>query len=593
MNIALVGNQNSGKSSLFNSLCVTKQKIGNWPGVTIEAKMGVIKNTKHNLIDLPGTYSLIPYSSEEEITTNYIQNNKIDLIINVIDVTILERSLYLTTQLKETGIPMILALNMCDLLDKEHLKIDIDELERILGIKVVKISSKTNFGITELINEINKDKFINKKIFIKHDVDIEKTIANRYNFIDLVSKKVLKKEQENSNNKLDKIFLHKYFGIPFFIIIMAFVYYLSTSVVGNTLSILVETILANLISITNNVLVTLGTSNWLISLICDGILVGVGSVLTFLPQLLVLFLCINILENTGYMSRIAMLLDKLFHWLGLSGKSLIPFIVGSGCSVPAIMTARTIDNKKEREKTIALTSFIPCSAKLPLIVLISSFFFPNYRGLVSVSLYFLAILLIIFLALLLKKRKNEETYFISELPKYQLPDFKYIFKDTLQKCWDFIKRAGSVILFSSIIIWCLAHVSTSFSFTNDISNSVLAFIGKSISFIFYPILRVNSWEASISAIQGIIAKEQVVASMEILASGNSNLFVTDTFNFFTPLTAFSFCVFNLFSAPCISAIATIKQELRSTKKMLIIVVLQTLFAYVLASLISLVGGLFL
>ncbi|MCH5171919.1 MAG: ferrous iron transporter B [Erysipelotrichales bacterium] len=593
MNIALVGNQNSGKSSLFNILCGEKQKIGNWPGVTIEEKIGIIKNTNHTLIDLPGTYSLIPYSKEEEITAEYIKNNSVDLIINVIDVTLLERSLYLTTQLKETGIPIILALNMCDLLEKEHLKIDPKELGKLFGIKVVIISSKKKIGVSELINEINSNNYLNEKIYIKKNQSLEKTIENRYDFIDLVTQRVLKKEGNNSDNKLDKIFLNKYVGIPIFVLVMTIVYYLSTNIVGNTLSLFVENIIDSSILTINDVLLKCKTSEWLISLINDGIVVGVGSVLTFLPQLLVLFLCINILENTGYMSRIAMLLDKLFHWLGLSGKSLIPFIVGSGCSVPAIMTARTIENQKEREKTIALTSFIPCSAKLPLIVLISSFFFPNYQGLVAVSLYFLAIFVIVFLSFITKKRKSEESFFISELPKYQFPNLRYVFKDTLCKCWDFIKRAGSVILFSSIIVWCLSHISTSITFTNDISASILAFLGKSISFLFYPILKTNSWEASISALQGIIAKEQVVASMEILADNTKNIFSSGTFSFFTPLTAYSFCVFNLFSAPCISAIATLKQELKSTKKVIIIVMLQTLFAYILASSISIIGGIFL
>ena len=593
MNIALVGNQNSGKSSLFNVLCGEKQKIGNWPGVTIEEKIGIIKNTNHTLIDLPGTYSLIPYSKEEEITAEYIEKNSVDLIINVIDVTVLERSLYLTTQLKETGIPIILALNMCDLLKKEHLQIDVKKLEKLFGIKVVIISSKKKLGIKELIDEINVNNYLNEKIYIKKDQSLEKTIKSRYDFIDSVVQKILKKEKNNSDNKIDKIFLNKYFGIPIFVLIMAFVYYLSTNIVGNTLSLIVENLTDNLTLIINNTLLNFGTSEWLLSLIVDGIMVGVGSVLTFLPQLLVLFLCINVLENTGYMSRIAMLLDKMFHWLGLSGKSLIPFIVGSGCSVPAIMIARTIENQKEREKTIALTSFIPCSAKLPLIVLISSYFFPNYQGLVAVSLYFLAIVVIVFLAFMTKNRKNEQSFFISELPKYQFPNFKYVLKDTLDKCWDFIKRAGSVILFSSIIIWCLAHISTSITFTNDISKSILAFLGKSISFLFYPILKTNSWEAAISALQGIIAKEQVVASMEILAANSEKVFSSGTFDFFTPLTAYSFCVFNLFSAPCISAIATLKQELKSMKKVIIIVVLQTLFAYILASSISIIGGIFL
>ncbi len=593
MKIALVGNQNSGKSSLFNLLCGAKQKIGNWPGVTIEEKKGVIKNTSHDLIDLPGIYSLNTFTKEEEITSNYLKNTKLDLIINVVDVTTFERSMYLTTQLKELKIPMILVLNMCDLLEKENLLINCDLLENILGVKVLKVSSKTKIGLSNLLKEIEKKEFINREIKIVDSTDLETKIIQRYNFIENLSKKVLKRQNNSVENKLDKILLNKYFGLPIFFLIMALIYFLSTGPVGSTISSYMELIINKFDFLIRNLLISFHASNWIISLTCEGIIAGVGAVVSFLPQLFILFLCINFLENSGYMNRITMLLDRFFHWLGLSGKSLIPFIVGSGCSVPAMMATRTIENEKEREKTLALTSFIPCSAKLPLVVLVSSFFFKKYRSLIAISLYFLAILVIIFLALFLKKKKKNVSYFISELPRYQIPSLSVILKDTLSKCIDFVKRAGSVILFSSIIIWCLSHLSPAFEFENDIKNSLLAHIGKTISFVFVPILKVNSWEASISALQGIIAKEQVVASMEILSEGQENIFLSSAFNFFTPLTAYSFCVFNLFSSPCINAIATLKQELKSRKKAIKIVFLQTIFAYILAVFISNIGGLFL
>ena len=413
MKIALVGNQNSGKTTLFNLLTGMNAKIGNWPGVTIEKKVGIIKGTEHEIVDLPGIYSLSPYSIEEELSRKFIFEEKPDVIVNIIDSTSLERSLYLTTQLLEMDCKVIIALNMVDLLEKKGFYVDENRLEKILGAKVIKISALKGTGVNYLINEINiysknKKQYIfdakleqeiqeiennlknstNKRFvavkMLENDMELEELIATeRYDFIERTKKSVILPGKEfimvdenvSASDKIDKILLNKWLAIPIFIIIMFLVYYLSVGVVGKFTVSLNEKIINLLGSTTNTVLNNIGIANWLNSLIVDGIISGVGSVLSFIPQLIILFTCISILETTGYMSRIALLLDRIFRKIGLSGKSLIPFIIGTGCSVPGIMGTRIIENQNEREMTAILTPFIPCSAKLPIITVFSSYFF--------------------------------------------------------------------------------------------------------------------------------------------------------------------------------------------------------------------------
>ena len=405
MKIALVGNQNSGKTTLFNLLTGMNAKIGNWPGVTIEKKVGIIKGTEHEIVDLPGIYSLSPYSIEEELSRKFIFEEKPDVIVNIIDSTSLERRLYLTTQLLEMDCKVIIALNMVDLLEKKGFYVDENRLEKILGAKVIKISALKGTGVNYLINEINiysknKKQYIfdakleqeiqeiennlknstNKRFvavkMLENDMELEELIATeRYDFIERTKKSVILPGKEfimvdenvSASDKIDKILLNKWLAIPIFIIIMFLVYYLSVGVVGKFTVSLNEKIINLLGSTTNTVLNNIGIANWLNSLIVDGIISGVGSVLSFIPQLIILFTCISILETTGYMSRIALLLDRIFRKIGLSGKSLIPFIIGTGCSVPGIMGTRIIENQNEREMTAILTPFIPCSAKLPII----------------------------------------------------------------------------------------------------------------------------------------------------------------------------------------------------------------------------------
>ena len=650
MKIALVGNQNCGKTTLFNLLTGMNQKIGNWPGVTIERKSGIIKDSNHELIDLPGIYSMSPYSEEEKISRDFILNKEADLIINVVDVTSIERSLYLTTQLMELDIPVIVVLNMFDLLGKKGIEVDIGKMEKELGVKVIGISALKNKGIKELKDSLDKASIVRKCIF---DKDIEETVNKiseninknkrfisikilekdelckgliesnseeinkleekykttldnviadqRYNYINKIKEKcfTFNEVKESVSDRLDKIFLNKWLALPLFALIMFGVYYLSVGVIGSFTVDMVDSGVSFVGEKVSEYLTSIGTSSWLVSLIVDGIIAGVGSVLNFVPQLIILFLCISILETGGYMSRISFFLDMVFKKFGLSGKTLVPFIVGSGCSVPGIMATRTIENKEEREMSIILTPFIPCSAKLPIIALFAEFFFPNKSGLVSASLYFLAIIVILLLALLLKRfvYKVESNTFISELPEYKIPNIKYVFKDVLDKVLSFIKRAGSVILIASIIIWFMLSFSFKFEYGVDINNSILASVGKCFSWIFYPMLGELSWGATVSAIQGLVAKEQVVGSMAIIANmseenlNGAALFGGEIFGFFTGASAYAYVVFNLFSAPCFGAIGAMKKELGSLKKTMLAVLLQVAVAWVIAVIVYMAGTL--
>jgi len=653
--VGLVGNQNSGKTTLFNYLTGMNAKIGNWPGVTIEKKTGIIKGTEHEITDLPGIYSLSPYSIEEDISRKYVFEEKPDVIINIVDATSLERSLYLTTGLMELDCKVLVALNMADLLEKKGIQIDIKKLEEKLGTKVFKISALKETGIDELIKEIDKKedltrakifdnnieeaissisnkmsdfhkRFIavkllemdsrfydkNKKEFDKvreeleknYDTDLEEVIATeRYDFIEKTKKDCAIEKQNiiTISDKLDKIFLNKWIAFPIFVIVMFLVYYLSVGVVGAST---VDWVANNIDSFGEWVgtsLETLETSEWLNSLVVDGIIAGVGAVLGFIPQLIILFLCISLLETTGYMSRIALLFDKLFRKLGMSGKSLIPFIVGSGCSVPGIMGTRIIENQDEREMTSILVPFIPCSAKLPIISLFAGYFFKENSGIASASLYFFAIIVIIISAFILSrtKFKHVSSSYISELPEYKVPSIKYVAKDVFDKVIAFIKRAGSIILICSIVIWFLLSFSFKMEYGVDIEESMLASIGKMVSWIFYPILGQNNWGATVSAIQGLVAKEQVVSSMAVIAGlaedveEGSEIFAQGTpFAEITAPAAYAFMVFNLFSAPCFGAIGAMKRELGSTKRMFKAVLFQTGLAWILATAVYQIGSRF-
>ena len=655
MKIGLVGNQNSGKTTLFNCLTGMNAKIGNWPGVTIEKKSGTIKGTNHELIDLPGIYSISPYSMEEEVSRKFIFEEKPDVIINIVDATSIERSLYLTTQLIELDSNVIVALNMADILEKKGLKIDDKKLSSKLGVPVVRISALKETGIDELIKEIEKEapkqkvnvfdeniekaadeisKMLKQDVIDKrfvainlleddnrfnkyktdsmskiiedleknYDTDMEEEIATqRYKFIEELKKECVVKRivPIGISEKLDKIFLNKWLAFPIFVIIMFLVYYLSVGVVGSYTVDAVGEAVGYIGEVTGNALESIGTSEPLVSLVVDGIIAGVGAVLGFVPQLIILFLCIALLETTGYMSRVALLLDRIFRKIGLSGKSLIPFIVGSGCSVPGIMSTRIIENEDERTMTTILTPFIPCSAKLPIMALFTGYFFPDNAGVASASFYFLAIAIIIVCALVMKKFifKHTSSTFISELPDYKLPSVKYIAKEVWEKVIAFIKRAGTIILLCSIVIWFLLSFSFNMEYGVDIEDSMLAQIGDKISWVFEPVLGTRSWGATVSAIQGLVAKEQVVSSMAVIngladdvEDGSEIFSAGGNFAFFTAASAYAFMVFNLFSAPCFGAIGAMRRELGSKRKLLAAVVFQTVLAWILATIVYQVGS---
>ena len=653
MRIALVGNQNSGKTTLFNLLTGTNQKVGNWPGVTVERKVGIIRGTNFELIDLPGIYSLSPYSIEENISRTFLFEEKVDLILNIIDSTSIERSLYLTTQLLELKIPMVIALNMMDIADKRGIKIDLKSLEDQLDTTILPISAlkKTNVfnliqymkmqdyrknqykhiydhqleqAILEIGNivDTNHSRFLaiklieNDPLFEDHHVeetkkivdklsssynrDMEQVIADeRYRYIENIRDEAIeaRKDQITWTDRLDSIFLNKYLAIPIFMIIMFGVYYLAAGPVGGWTVEFVDHFVGLLGEWLDTVLVNLGASPWSKSLVIDGMLAGVGAILNFLPQLIILFVLISFLETTGYMSRIAFFLDRVFQKVGLSGKSLIPFIIGSGCSVPAILSARTINDETEKKMTILLTPFIPCSAKLPIITLFAGYFFNDYSGLASASLYFFAVAVILTSAFLMKKIlfKGHTSSFILELPEYKMPSFRYVFFDVTSKAWAFIQRAGSIILLASIVIWVFISFSWSFTYGVDPADSILASIGNIFAWVFYPMLGTWSWEATVSAIQGLVAKEQVVASMAIIAGYSDTtsegllIFGSGAFGFFTASSAYAFMVFNLFSAPCFGAIGAMRQELGTTKRMWKAVLFQTGIAWILAVLVFNIG----
>ena len=518
--------------------------------------------------------------------------------------------MYKISALKETGIDNIIKEidNKDDLVRTNIYDNKIEETivkissklsgihKRFISIKILesdsRFSDKNTNEINDLRNELEKN----------YDTDLEEVVATeRYTFIETTKLECVK-EKENVitlSDKLDKIFLNKWIAFPIFVVIMFLVYYLSVGVIGSGT---VDWVADNMDAFGEWVGASLegaGASDWVNSLVVDGIIAGVGAVLGFIPQLIILFLCISLLETTGYMSRIALLFDKLFRKLGMSGKSLIPFIVGSGCSVPGIMGTRIIENQDEREMTSILVPFIPCSAKLPIISLFAGYFFEENSGAVSASLYFFAIAVIIISAFILSrtKFKHVSSSYISELPEYKVPSIKYVAKDVFDKVIAFIKRAGSVILICSIVIWFLLSFSFKMEYGVDIEDSMLASIGKTISWIFYPMLGQNSWGATVSAIQGLIAKEQVVSSMAVIAGlaedveEGSQIFADGTpFAGITLASAYAFMVFNLFSAPCFGAIGAMQRELGSTKRMLKAILFQTGSAWLLATLVYQIGS---
>ncbi|MCI2068228.1 MAG: ferrous iron transport protein B [Bacilli bacterium] len=673
MKCALVGNQNSGKTTMFNLLTGLNQTVGNWPGVTIERKEGTIKGSDITLVDLPGIYSLSPYTAEEEVSRKFVLEEKPDLIINIIDATSIERSLYLTTQLLELNAKVVIALNMADIMQARGVFIDVDKLSKLLHTTVVKVSALKKTGIDALIKTIESgevmennhqpiyplsieeclssigehyadhslsrfelvkiferdeafrimdDDFVEKRIAEKEaefGMDAEQLIASlRYDFIAEIKKGAVevKKPKVTLTDKIDGVVLNRFLAIPIFILIMGLVYFLSVGVIGQLTSDLLDGFFNGMEEFTifgkayplsfigvgpyfASLILNSGGSSWAASLVKDGVVSGVGAVINFVPQLFVMFICLSLLETSGYMSRIAFFLDRVFKKFGLSGKSLIPFIVGSGCSVPGIMTARTVENEDERKMTILLTPFIPCSAKLPIIALFAGSFFGQYAWLVTLSLYLLAVLVILFSAVLIKKvrKSSSDSSFISELPEYHAPSFRYVSRDVWDRTSAFLKRAGTEILIASVIVWMLTSFTWDWKYIDGsnltVESSLIAGIGNAFSWAFYPMLGGHfSWAAAVSALQGLIAKEQVISSMDVIAGisgGGKDIFASPIFSFFDGWSAYAYMVFNLFSAPCVAAIGAMRAEFGSRKMTLKAILYQISFAWVLSTLIGLIG----
>lgn len=664
--IGLAGNPNCGKTTLFNLLTGSNQYVGNWSGVTVESKEGILKN--HNNItitDLPGIYSLSPYSPEEVVARNYLVNEKPNVIINIVDGTKLERNLYLTLQLMEIGVPIVVAINMMDVVRKNGGKIYIEKLSKILGIKVVEISALKNLGIDNLINttiqvannktsppkfmkynsnventlqyiesKINnnsikeKSRYYSVKIFEKdkyilnslnlnletinkinskinsceelyNDESVALIINDRYKFVEVLLSNCYSagSKSNDSSNKVDNILLGKYTAIPIFVLIIFLIYYISVSLVGNfTSDFITSVIFDDLLS--NNIktfLTDINCSNILISLINEGIINGVGSVIAFVPELIALFFFLGILEDIGYMSRIAFIMDKIFRKFGLSGKSIIPLLISSGCGVPAIMLTKTIENKKQKIITVITTTNVPCSAKLQIIALISSAIFSN-NFLVAPIIYFSSIIFVLISSLILSNLNiitTTDSPFIMEIPNYHLPSLTTIFTHLFQRIKAFLIKAGTVLVVACIIIWLLSNfgfANGKFTYLNgeNQNNSLMCYFSASISNLFYP-LGFNNWQCIGATFSGIFAKENIVSSLNVFLNSNETIkSVLPTYS-----SAISFLVFNLLNSPCIASIIAMKKELVSKKLFIFALLYQNIFAYIISFIIYQLSGFFL
>ena len=586
INIALLGNPNVGKTTLFNSLTGSNQRVGNWAGVTVDKKEGYFNN--FNIVDLPGIYAMDTYSNEEKVSKEFLENGQVDLILNIIDASNIDRNLYLTMQLKQFKKPIILAVNMIDVAEKKGIHIDYEKLGQLLNVVVIPIQASKEIGIEKVktaLSSINKNKIDNTDYSFSSEKETYAYIE------DLLSKctktsKTSKNSKKHIKENLDNIMLNPWFAYPIFFAIMALMFQVTFSWIGQPLSDLLDSLL-------NDSLVPIiegwinNYSPWFQSLILDGIVGGVGGILVLLPVILSLFACITILEDSGYMARVAFLMDKIMRKMGLSGKAFIPMIVGFGCSVPAIMSARTLESDKDRKLTALRVPLMSCNARLPVYSIFASVFFPKYVGLVVASLYFLGIILAFILGIIFKHLifKNEEEPLLIELPEYKLPSLKNLFVQLYEKSKNFLIKAGTLIFAMSIILWFLSNFN--FSGMTDVNDSILASIGGFIAPIFKP-LGFGNWQSSVSLLTGLIAKETVVSSMGVIFAGNLEVMLP---LHFTALSALSFMVFILLYTPCITAVGTMKKEF-GTKITLFSITYQLILAWSISFLVFNIGSLF-
>lgn len=572
---ALVGNPNVGKTSLFNALTGSNQYVGNWAGVTVEKKEGYINNLV-KVVDLPGIYAMDTYSNEERVSKNYLSTENVDVILNIVDASNLERNLYLTYQLKEFKKPIILLLNMMDIVEEKNIKIDFELLSKELKVKVIPISASKNMGISNLKKVLMADNFFGICIDNEFQFRDEETT---YSLIEKVLQKTVLYDDYDSSSitdKIDDLVLNKFLAYPIFLAILYIIFQFTFSWVGQPLSDLLDNGLNNiLIPYLNNILSSL--SPWFKSLLVDGIVGGVGSVIVFLPIILSLFLGISFLEDSGYMSRAAFIMDKLMRNMGLSGKAFIPLIIGFGCSVPGIMASRTLESEKDRKLTALLVPLMSCNARLPVYALFASVFFPGNETLVVFSLYFLGILIAFLIGILFKNTifKKDEEPFIIELPQYKMPEYKSLFKLTWEKGKGFLKKAGTIIFAASVVIWFLSNFN--FSGMVEINDSLLAYLGKFIAPVFKP-LGFGSWQNSVAILTGITAKEIILSSMGVIYGGNLRQVLP---NNFTTLSSYSFLIFVLLYTPCVSVVAAMKKEY-GTKMMLFSILYQLILAWIVS-----------
>ncbi|MGN0145501.1 MAG: ferrous iron transport protein B [Clostridium sp.] len=585
ISVALLGNPNVGKTTLFNALTGSNQYVGNWPGVTVDKKEGYFGEVK--IADLPGIYAMDTFSNEEKVSKKYLEEEKVDVILNIVDASNLNRNLYLTTQLKQFNKPIILALNMIDVCEEKGIEIDYKKLGEELGVEVIPIAAGKSMGIDKVKERLEKGNFKSSDDKEKYDFKEEK---DAYYFIESVLNKCTKEKKHTEKSiteKLDKYVLHPVFAYPIFLCIMVLMFQLTFSWVGQPLSDLLDGILNDSIIPFLTELLS-KSSPWFSSLIVDGIVSGVGGIIVLLPIILVLFICITILEDSGYMSRVAFMMDKLMRKMGLSGKAFIPMIIGFGCTVPAIMTARTLESEKDRKLTALLVPFMSCNARLPVYTVFASVFFSEHRGLIVASLYAGGIIVAFLLGMLLKNTyfKKDEEPFILEVPEYKMPTFSSVYKQTVDKASGFLKKAGTVIFAMSVVVWFLSNFNFN-GMVDEVNDSILASIGNIIAPVFAP-LGFGNWQSAVSLLSGLLAKESVLASMEIIFSGDLNTVLP---MHFSNLSAYTFLVFVLLYTPCISVLGTMRKEYGG-KFTIMSVAFQLIVAWIIAFLVFNIGGLF-